>query len=39
MHIIKEQFVEMAPLNVPLFYFISAGSHRDQVYPAVWMAS
>ena len=29
----------MAPLNVSLFYFISAGSRRDQVYPTVWMAS
>ena len=29
----------MALFKAPLFYFISAGSHGDQVYPAVWMAS
>ena len=37
--VMKEQFVEMALLNASLFYLISAGSYRDQVHPAAWMAS
>ena len=39
MHWMKEQFLEMALLNASLFYPISAGSYRDQVYPAAWMTS